>query len=362
MRMLAIRNAKWITLIGLAVAIKLFSFFPAAVERYYSTGIYPGIALVLRAALGWVPFSVGDLVYLFALIWLLIRLVRVIRQLAGRQLGRQWWIRGLRKLAAAVLILYVTFNMLWGLNYDRLGVAFQLQLNPQPYTNVELQNLVELIVQRLNQLDSMSRVQRPELQSKRFVFSAADRAYQSLGLQDSRFVYRVRSVKPSLYSYLGNYLGFAGYYNPFSGEAQVNTTIPVFTQPFTSCHEMGHQLGYAQENEANFAGYMATKSSPDPAVRYSVYFDLYQYAASELYLRDSTRLIPLRAQLHHDIRMDYQELVRFNRRYQNPLEPLIQKLYGRYLRANNQPQGIMTYDEVTGLVMAYCRKYGKAAF
>jgi hypothetical protein len=125
---------------------------------------------------------------------------------------------------------------------------------------------------------------------------------------------------------------------------------------------MGHQLGYAQENEANFAGYMATKSSLDPAVRYSVYFDLYQYAASELYLRDSTRLIPLRAQLHHDIRMDYQELVRFNRRYQNPLEPLIQKLYGRYLRANNQPQGIMTYDEVTGLVMAYCRKYGKAAF
>jgi hypothetical protein len=100
----------------------------------------------------------------------------------------------------------------------------------------------------------------------------------------------------------------------------------------------------------------------DPAVRYSVYFDLYQYAAGELYVRDSTKLLPLRAQLRHDIRLDYQELLRFRRKYENPLEPLIQKLYGRYLRANNQPQGIMTYDEVTGLVMAYYHKYGDQAF
>ncbi len=66
-----------------------------------------------------------------------------------------------------------------------------------------------------------------------------------------------------MYSYLGNYLGFTGYYNPFTGEAQVNTTVPLFVQPFTTCHEIGHQLGYAKENEANFAGYLAAKSSPD---------------------------------------------------------------------------------------------------
>jgi len=55
----------------------------------------------------------------------------------------------------------------------------------------------------------------------------------------------------------------------------VNTTTPVFTQPFTTCHEIGHQLGYAKENEANFAGYLSARSSRDPAFLYSVYFDLY---------------------------------------------------------------------------------------
>ena len=46
------------------------------------------------------------------------------------------------------------------------------------------------------------------------------------GNEDPRFAYRVHSVKPSLFSYPGLYIGFAGYYNPFTGEAQVNMLDP----------------------------------------------------------------------------------------------------------------------------------------
>ncbi len=157
-------------------------------------------------------------------------------------------------------------------------------------------------------------------------------------------------------------MGFSGYYNPFSGEAQVNTTIPRFVQPFTTCHEIGHQLGYAKEEEANFCGFLATKSSKDPAFRYSVYVDLYLYSASALYALDSTAFIPYRESLHPDVRQDLRDLSAFYRKYQNPFEPLIHAFMETILKANRQPQGINSYDEVVGLAIAYYRKYGADAF
>jgi hypothetical protein len=193
------------------------------------------------------------------------------------------------------------------------------------------------------------------------LFAGSVESYSALAAGDNRFAYPSSSIKASLFSYLGNYLGFGGYYNPFSGEAQVNTTMPVFTRPFTACHEIGHQLGYAKENEANFAGYLAARSSPDPAFQYSVYFDLYIYAARELYVRDSNRVKPFREQLRPAIRKDFQELKRFNRQFENPLEPVIRNLYGGYLRANSQPQGIMTYNEVIAWLIAYYKKMGPEA-
>ena len=54
---------------------------------------------------------------------------------------------------------------------------------------------------------------------------------------------------------------FLGYYNPFTGEAQVNTNVPAFVIPFTTCHEMAHQIGYASESEASFVGFLVIRNS-----------------------------------------------------------------------------------------------------
>jgi len=255
------------------------------------------------------------------------------------------------------LWVYVLFNMLWGLNYNRKGIDYQLQLQLKPYDKQELHDVLQMIVERLNALDSNAHIARGEMNKKSVLFNNAVLSYNNISRQDNFLEYPSPSVKASVFSYIGNYLGFSGYYNPFSGEAQVNTTVPVYIRPFTTCHEIGHQLGYAKENEANFAGYLSAKSSNNPAFQYSVYFDLYLYAASELYFRDSTLMVPLREQLRSSVRNDLRMLRDFFSKYQNPFEPYIRKLYGRYLKANNQPNGIMTYDEVTGRIVAYYQKY-----
>ena len=352
------RKTRWILLLSLVAIIKLLSFWPSAVERYYSAGIYPWIARFQRLLFGWLPFSFGDLFYAAAIVWLVYGLVTLIRRIVRRQVDRRWGWGLLKNTGLVLLTIYCVFNLSWGLNYDRKGISDQLDLSVKPYSNQELQSLVRVVVVKLNVLDSQARIRREALQANKYWIDGAIHAYGGLSAADNRFAYPLPSIKPSLFSTLDNYLGFYGYYNPFTGEAQVNTAVPSFTLPFTACHEIGHQLGYAKENEANFAGFLAARSNPDPNFLYSVYFDMYHYAARELYMRDSTLLVPLRESLHPAVRKDSRDLAAFNRQYDNIIEPVVRQMYGGYLRANRQPQGMKTYNEVVAWLVAYGRKYG----
>jgi hypothetical protein len=348
----------WICLVVLAAGIKIFSFFPRAVEKYYAMGLYPIIARLQRILFGWLPFSIGDVFYWGLIIWLIIGLVRLVQRLVKRRVDGRWLLGRLRRTVFICLLVYVLFNGLWGLNYDRLGIADQLQLNVQPYSTGDLTDLLRGITGRLNALDSAARQDREPLTHPATVFKGAVQSYTNLSARDARFTYASPSVKSSLFGFVDDYLGFGGYYSPFTGEAQVNTAVPVFTQPYTTCHEMAHQLGYAKENEANFVGYLAAKSSADKAFQYSVYFDLYLYAARELYMQDSNLVRPFREHLRPGIRRDYREVQEFNRKFENPFEPIVRRLYGNYLKANHQPQGIRTYNEVIAWLIAYAKKNG----
>ena len=143
------------------------------------------------------------------------------------------------------------------------------------------------------------------------------------------FTYPIPSVKSSFYGYLANYMGFSGYYNPFTCEAQVNTTVPRFVQPFTTCHEIGHQMGYAKEERGKFCGFLTAKSSGNPAFRYSEFISICICMRQANYMqRDSTALNPYREELNPAVRRDLGNCKAFHQKYQNPFEPIIHRIYG----------------------------------
>jgi hypothetical protein len=82
--------------------------------------------------------------------------------------------------------------------------------------------------------------------------------YDNLAKEHPYFKYKVLSVKKSLFSVPLTYMGFGGYLNPFTNEAQVNDLLPMYTFPLTTAHEMAHQIGFASENECNFIGVLAS--------------------------------------------------------------------------------------------------------
>ena len=161
-----------------------------------------------------------------------------------------------------------------------------------------------------------------------------------------------------MFSHIGHYFGFTGYYNPFSGEAQIKTTIPFFLKPFIVTHEIGHQLGYAKENEANFIAFFACRSSSNPEFKYSLYYEMYQYAIRDLYRMDSVKARMYREQLHPQVKKDDREFIAYLTKSKNNVEPWVTSFYDEYLKLNNQPKGKMTYNEVVAWLIAYQKKFG----
>jgi hypothetical protein len=356
------KSWSWVLLILLTILIKLASLYPDWVETNYSNGIYPLISRLQRILFGWIPFSIGDLFYGFLVLVVLFRTFRFFKLLFKKKINRTYFITALQESIFFLLFVYVFFNLLWGLNYNRRGIAYQLHLNVKTYTLADLDTLTKTLAQRLNDYAPLiSEERRDSFDKKRLLFETAHEAFK-LGEKNYAFLkYKTRSVKPSLYSYLGNYLGFQGYYNPFSGEAQVNTTVPRVLEPFVTAHEIAHQIGYGKENEANFVGFLASKHSESAVLKYSMYFDMYRYAVGEISRRDTNLARTFAEATHPQVKKDIEELRKFFIKYKNPVEPVIMWGYGHFLKANNQPAGKRSYNEVVAWLIAYYKKFGTNA-
>jgi hypothetical protein len=356
------RQWSWWLLVFLALMIRVSDHFPHQVETYYSNGIFPVLSKIQRGLLGWVPFSLGDWLYGLMLLALLYQLGQLTHGMIRRRFTRATLAVLLQRILFLLLFGYVGFNLLWGLNYNRPSLANTLGIEIHAPSKNELDTLAMDLIRKLDETaEQVGPDQWKVLQQKKRLFSAAAHSYRQyptiLGLRS----YEQSSIKPSLFSYPGNYLGFQGYYNPFTGEAQVNTTIPPFLEPFVTAHEVAHQLGYAREQEANFIAVLVCDRAEDPAFRYSMYLDLFLYTLSEIAGQDTLRVKQLIQRAPRPVQADIATYRAFLRKHRNPLEQGIMWLYGEFLRANNQPNGKYTYNEVVSWVIAYRRTFGRTS-
>lgn len=351
-----------------AILLHIIGYFPAAIENWYSTGIYKGIANILRLLTRWVPFSIGDLLYILLIISIIIAIIRFFLQLQKGILNRNTLISFGLRLFGKILSVYIIFRLLWGLNYDRLGIGYQLKLSKKAYDTEEVIQLTNRLIDSLNACrlrlpDTI--LPRPPIDS---IFRMAGIGYARLSDRFFFVNYTNLSIKTSLFTPIADWLAFTGYFNPFSGEAHVRTDLPGLMIPFVSCHEIGHQLGYASESEANFVGLLAALSTNDPFFRYSTYNELFTYAQREaLYLlaeaKDTVKFQGFiqnnRTRLDTLVRKDRKEIRDFFQKRSNRVSPAMNELYAQYLKFNNQQAGLRSYDEVIGLLLAYIKKYEK---
>ncbi|GGX11014.1 DUF3810 domain-containing protein [Aquimarina muelleri] len=330
--------------------IKGISFFPEAVERFYSNGLFVYTSKILRYVFGWLPFSFGDILYCVLIIML-------IRFLFKKVFKKHFlWKEIVLDIGATLSIVYACFHILWGINYYRLPLHEILELDDE-YTEEELITVSEKLITHANSLhatlepnDSLS-IQIPY--NKNEIFKKTIPAYEQLHTILPDLKYHPKSIKKSILSLPLTYMGFSGYLNPLTNEAQVNGLILNYKAPTTSCHEEAHQLGFAKENEANFIAALTTMNYEDPYFKYSGTTFALKFCLNDLYFRNEEKAICLAEELRPGIRANYREVNEFWESYENPLEFIFESTYDSYLKANNQPDGMETYSYVVALLVNY---------
>ena len=116
-----LKNKKILIAFAIAPAfliVKVLAKFPNFIETYYSKGLYPLTSKLFRYTLGWIPFSFGDLIYTFSIIfivrWLVINRKRI------RKDFKNWLI----DVFSAISVIYIAFHLFWAMNYYRLPVSY----------------------------------------------------------------------------------------------------------------------------------------------------------------------------------------------------------------------------------------------
>lgn len=322
---------------------------PHFIENY-SSWIFKPFQSGRNAVFGLVPFSIGDILYLLAGIWLITGLAKWIYFIVRFRQHKWHFAHSLFRSINILLAIQIIFLLGYGGNYYKPALSEHWKLKVAGWDISNLARYDLFLVEKLNAL-------APHYEGKNFrtVDDSARQYFRRY--TNSRTSLHGLNAKPSMFGYFMQYMGIQGYYNPFTGEAQVNRYLPSFMLPFVVCHEMAHQSGIAAEDDANLLSYALCTMTADTTFKYSGYFNLWLYTHARLKQVDSNLAIQQMALLNPLSLKQRDELREIRSQYRGVISDYSGQLYDGYLRLHNQKDGIKSYFKVALSAWAYEEQY-----
>lgn len=140
--------------------------------------------------------------------------------------------------------------------------------------------------------------------------------------------------------------GIAGYYNPLSGEANLNFLLPQWVLPFVACHEIAHQIGVAREDEANLVGYLTAVNSDDVSFRYSANYNMLRYLLFEVRIKSPENYALLYQKILPGVIANFKAERDFWQKYNSDMSGYMNIAFDKFLKLNNQQNGIKSYQNI----------------
>ncbi len=332
------------------LVLQIIPYFPEFVERFYSNGLYIFISKISRLTLGKIPFSAGDVMYGILILYLLKSIWKT------RKTWKQEWKNNVLKALSVLSVAFFLFHLLWAMNYYRQPLFEKMKIE-RDYSDADLLAFTKKLIAKTNEIqtqitknDSL-KVTFPY--SHEQVFEISLNGYKTLSNQYPLFEYANPSIKKSLFSLPLTYMGFGGYLNPFTNEAQVNYLMPMYNSPTTSCHEMAHQIGFASESECNFIGFLASVKNENLYFQYSGYSFALRYCLGNWQIRNEKVFDKLLKTIHPGILKNYQESEDFWRQYDTFIDKGFHIFYDNFLKFNQQKDGMESYSKFVNLMVGY---------
>lgn len=342
-----IGSAILLVLSGLMVAFAHYA--PDSLFAWYH-GLSQSILSKVGRVTALLPFSLAEVLLYLLILWVIYDLVGVLR----RRIGLLSWLAGL--LEGASLLVFV-FMAVWGLNYfDPTTTADRLGLEIRPYSTDELRAATEYYLAQAN--DYAQRMERDDSGTTANVsfHALAERTatgFDSLAEEYDGFVPSVQTPKPVLASAAMSYSGISGIFLCLTAEANVNDDGPVWTLPFTMCHERAHAQGIAPENECNFVGFLAAIRSGDDLVAYSGYYHALIYCYNALYSQSRDAASDIWSQRNAALAADLNASIEHYRQFEGKVQQAAEKVNDTYLKTMEQSSGVKSYGEVADYLIAW---------
>ncbi len=311
--------------------------------------VYPPVSKALVSFLAEVtsfcPFDVWEIIALLLAVWCIINLKNHIKDK-----NLLAWLADTLLAGCAIVFLFVG---LWGLNYYAPPMAGRIGLEDVRYTPAQLAQATQYYCDKASYYaDLVDRGADGQIITD---FTAmAHRAgdgYKKLAEDMPVFSGSAAPVKKLLTGRLFTMRGTTGIFICLTGESNVSAYVYSREMPFTMCHEIGHRMAFARENEANFAGFLACVENEDIAFKYSGYYLAYIYCFNALYRVSPDTAVQIRdtasPALRADLQMQHEHYKAIE--IQKAVE-ISDQIYNQYLNSFDVPEGVQSYGMVVDLL------------
>jgi hypothetical protein len=325
------------------------AFVPAdrvAIERRFSTTIYPQVQEVLTPLSNAVPFALFDLLTLGGAAAVVIALIRAVRRTRRERRVRPL-LGVVAAMATGAAAVYLLFLGIWGLNYRRLPMSERLVMAHAPPDAAAVLALGLDAARRMNDLHDPAHSLGWRNDPREDADLVEAFAFIQGRLSEAPTAVPGR-MKVTIYGPYFRWTSVDGMVNPLALEVLANPDLLPYERAFVAAHEWAHLAGYAHEAEANFVGWLTCVRAGIPA-QYSAWLYLYWQINGEV---SATDRMMLSKALADGPRRDINAIVDRLRRGQLPLlRNASWRVYDHYLRANRVDAGIRSYGQVVTLLL-----------
>jgi hypothetical protein len=149
-------------------------------------------------------------------------------------------------------------------------------------------------------------------------------------------------------------LSISGIYNPFTGESNVEGSLPTLMKSFVSAHELAHAAGITGEGDANFVAWLCLANSGDPYLEYAAAYFIWRQVAKPLNEKLSTdQLEKLAASIPDELNRDRRAIYNALNQEQPWYPELSSQFNDTYLKIQGVESGVDDYDKFLELYLRY---------
>ena len=259
-------------------------------------------------------------------------------------------------ILAVALLLYSGNALALGVSYNTTSVAEKLDLSAVEVTEQLLSEALGSLADEINELSASVNYENGVSisgygldEASRKICNSYAKINLEYGFPDS-FYSTAKGVDALHFM---SYLRLGGIYTYYTGEANVNTDYPEFDLYFTAAHELSHQRGVMQENEANFMAYLALSRSDDVYLRYSAALNMFSYIGNALWRTNPDEYYKIAAELPTVAIDDLRAASAVTAKYGDTFFADISEAVNDLFLKSNGTDGTVTYGRVVKMYISY---------